>query len=148
MSENLLSDLMIELHVPSFELAKQFYGSLGFEVVWEIPPQEQRGYLVLRRKTTILNFYCGNEHVYEHSYFSRFRPDTVRSYAVEIIIPLDDIETFYAHFQETYPDRIVKPLNHKYSRWDFRMEDPFGFYVRFVERYDWVNGRDKNGRPL
>lgn len=25
---------------------------------------------------------------------------------------------------------------------------PFGFYLRFVERYDWVHGRDSQGNKL
>lgn len=29
----LMTDVMVELHVPDFELTKKFYGDLGFEVV-------------------------------------------------------------------------------------------------------------------
>lgn len=27
------------------------------------------------------------------------------------------------------------------------MEDPFGFYLRFVERYNWVDTRNSDGSP-
>jgi len=42
----------------------------------------------------------------------------------------------------------VEPLQIRFDRLDFRMVDPFGFYLRFVERYNWVDGKDKEGNPL
>ena len=68
--------MMLELHVPDFELTKKFYGDLGFEVVWEKKPEERKGYMVMRNKGSILNFYCGNDHVFEQTYFRRFPKDT------------------------------------------------------------------------
>lgn len=46
--KKLLSDVMIELHVPDFELTKKFYGDLGFKVVWEKKPEQRKGYLVMK----------------------------------------------------------------------------------------------------
>lgn len=146
--QRLVSDVMIELHVPDFELAKKFYGDLGFEVVWERKPFEKKGYMVMRKGDTILNFFCGNENVYDQTYFKQFPKDTKRGYGVEIIIPLDDIEEFYKNVEQKYKKQIIEPLQKRYDKLDFRMLDPFGFYLRFVERYDWVNGRDKEGNKL
>ncbi len=51
------NNLLIELHVPNFETAKDFYGKLGFKVVWERKPAEKKGYLVLKRNQTIFEGY-------------------------------------------------------------------------------------------
>ncbi len=144
----LTSDVMLELHVPSFEEAKRFYGDLGFKVVWERKPKNREGFLVMRRDASVLNFYCGNEHVYEHIYFRRFPKNTKRGYAMEIIIPVDDIKKLYKQVVKKHKDKTTRPLKKRFTRPDFRMVDPFGFYLRFVERYDWVSGRDSKGKLL
>lgn len=145
----LTSDVMIELHVPDFELTKKFYGYLGFQVIWEKKPEEKKGYLVMRAgNNSIVNFYCGNEQVYDHSYFKKFPIETKRGYAVEIILPCEDIINLYKKVQIKYNNLIVEPLIKRFDKLDFRMVDPFGFYLRFVERYDWVNGRDVNGNII
>ncbi len=41
---------LIELHIPDFEVAKEFYGKLGFKVAWERKPEGFKGYLVLKRE--------------------------------------------------------------------------------------------------
>ncbi len=146
--KKLVSDLMLELHVPDFELTKKFYRNLGFKVVWERRPKDRKGYMVMKRGDSILNFYCGNRHVYEQSYFRRFPKNTKRGYAVEIVIPDDDIKGLYKRVYKKYKNLVVEPLKKRFSRLDFRMIDPFGFYLRFVERYDWVHGRDKQGNFL
>lgn len=136
------------IHVPDFEVTKKFYGDIGFQVVWERKPEERKGYMVMRNGDSILNFYCGNEHVYEQPYFKRFPKETSRGYAVEIVIPCDDIKLIYEKVEQNYKENIVEPLMKRFDKLDFRMLDPFGFYLRFVERYDWVNGRDKEGNKL
>ncbi len=145
---NLQSDILLELHIPAFQPAKDFYGNLGYEVVWEKPAVGDKGYLVMRNGTSILNFYCGTDEVYSHEFFGRFPADTPRGYGVEIVIPSDDIEALFKHVKQLYPDNIVAQLPGKYSHKDFRMTDPFGYYLRFVERYNWVEGRDTKGQPL
>ena len=146
--KDLQTDILIELHIPDFELAKKFYGGLGYEVVWEKKPSNRDGYLVIRSGSSILNFYCGNKQVYNHSFFKQFRKDTPRGYGVEIIIPITGIEAFYEKFKELYPESIVGELFKRFSHQDFRATDPFGFYLRFVERYNWVDGRDKDGKVI
>jgi len=146
--KKLLTDIMLELHVPDFELIKKFYSDLGYKVVWEKKPEERKGYMVMRNGDSILNFYCGNEHVYEQTYFRRYPRTTKRGYAVEIVIPSDDIKKLYKKIEQKYKNQIVEPLMKRYDKLDFRMLDPFGFYLRFVERYDWVNYRDEEGNKL
>lgn len=65
---------LIELHVPDFEKAKEFYIKLGFEVAWERKPEDFKGYLVLKHGDNILCFWPGNEKVYNHPYFKNFPP--------------------------------------------------------------------------
>jgi hypothetical protein len=102
----------------------------------------------MRSGNSILNFYCGNEEVYKQDYFRNYSKDTKRGYGVEIIIPHDDINTLYETVTKKYKNLVVEPLVKRFSKFDFRITDPFGFYLRFVERYDWVNGRDQAGNSL
>ena len=144
MSE-LVSDILIELHVPDFAPAKEFYGKIGYEIVWQKEEKIDEGYLVMRNGKSILNFYCGTNQVYKHDFFGKFPKDTPRGYAVEILIQIAGIESFYKKFKMLFPENIVKELNNKYSHKDFRAVDPYGFYVRFVEKNNWVEGRKKDG---
>jgi len=91
------NDIITELHVSNFEVVKEFYGKLGFSVVWEETPMQNNGYLVMRRNNSILAFYCGNEDVYAHEYFSKFPNSTTRGYGVEIRIYVSEqnIQKFY-----------------------------------------------------
>lgn len=128
---------MIELHVPSFEIAKEFYGNLGFEIVWERNSEDPDiCYLVMKKGTSIINFYGGSERVYDHSFFKKFPKTTPKGYGIEIIIPVDGIEDFYKQISLKCKKNIVKKLDQILSHPDFRMIDPFGFYLRFVERYN------------
>lgn len=126
---------LLELHIPDFEKAKDFYGKLGFMVAWERKPEEKKGYLVLKRENNILCFWPGNEHVYEQEYFGQFPKDTKKGYGVEIVIMVNDIEKFYKEtksFVKIVEELQLKPWGLK----DFRIEDPFGFYIRFTEPHD------------
>jgi uncharacterized glyoxalase superfamily protein PhnB len=128
-----LSDIIIELHVPDFDVVKDFYGKLGFKEVWEYPPKGQSGYLVMKRQDSVLAFFCGNEDVYNHSFFKRFPKTTPRGYGTEVCLYISDqpIDQYYQHILETIgKDNIVTPLETKpWGSKDFRMIDPFGFYI-------------------
>lgn len=127
--------ILLELHIPDFEKAKDFYGKLGFEVVWERKPEEKKGYLVIKRGDSILCFWPGNEFVKEQDYFSQFSPDTKRGFGVEIVIMVENIDEFYDNakqFAKVVEKLEVKPWGLK----DFRIEDPFGFYIRFTEPHN------------
>jgi predicted enzyme related to lactoylglutathione lyase len=142
----ILNNLIIELHVPDLNAAKDFYSRLGFEVrMDDAPNAEKPGYLTMIRKdiigNTMLNFYGGDERVYDQSFFKQFPKDTKKGYAVSITIPVGDIDVVYKTSQESLSENIVRELRvieGSGKRWkDFRMVDPFGFYLRFTELLDW-----------
>ncbi len=146
MTNPIRNNLIIELHVPDFDVAKKFYGLLGFTPIMENPiTATESGYLVLKRRAvegdTILNFYGGSEKVYDQSYFKNFPKDTKRGYATEVTIPITRINEFYGEIEPKIKDHIKQPVMDKKdgdTLWrDFRVEDPFGFYLRFTELIDW-----------
>jgi len=138
----MLTDVYIELHVPDFKKAIEFYSRLGFKLLWRT-----EDYLVMRRKRSVLNFYGGSQKVYSHSYFGRFKKTTKCGYGVEIIIPVDRVELIYSSVRKFA--KIVQPLQlKKWGRRDFRIVDPFGFYLRITERYEWAGKLDARQREL
>jgi hypothetical protein len=136
--------VVLELHVPDFDLVRECYKQLGFETVWEREPEEKKGYLVLEGpgpNRNVLCFWAGNEHAYQHSYFQQFGPDTRPGYAVEIVLMVDDVRTYFARVQEVEKRvdklEIVSELAPQpWGLHDFRVADPHGFYLRFTEPYD------------
>ncbi len=138
----MLTDVYIELHVPDFKKAIGFYSRLGFKLLWRT-----EDYLVMRRKRSVLNFYGGSQKVYSHSYFGRFKKSTKCGYGVEIIIPVDQVGRFYNSVRKFA--KIVQPLQlKKWGRRDFRIVDPFGFYLRITERYEWDGKLDARQKEL
>jgi lactoylglutathione lyase len=136
------TDVYIELHVPDFKKTIKFYSRLGFRILWRT-----EDYLVMKRKRSVLNFYGGSEKIYSHSYFGRFKKTTKRGYGVEIIIPVENVESFYKKAKRFA--KIVRPLMlKKWGRRDFRIIDPFGFYLRITERYSWTGKLDAAQRRL
>jgi hypothetical protein len=140
------NNLVIELHVPSFSVAKEFYAILGFAPIMENPVSSaEPGYLVLKRHDeqgdTILNFYGGNDLVYNQSYFKKFPKDTKRGYAMEVTIPIAHIDVFYNEVCPKVKEHIKQLVMDKKDGdtvWrDFRVEDPVGFYLRFTELINW-----------
>jgi catechol 2,3-dioxygenase-like lactoylglutathione lyase family enzyme len=140
------NNLIIELHIPDFDKAKKFYGVLGFEVILEHPVTDTApGYMVLKRHDemgdSIINFYGGNEQVYQQSYFKRFPSDTKRGYATSLTIPVSNIDSFFKQVSSAIPAHVMQEVQEKKDgdmKWrDFRLEDPFGFYLRFTELIDW-----------
>ena len=132
------NSIQIELHVPDFEKVKDFYGKLGFEVVWEREPEGLKGYLVMKMADNILCFWGGNDEVYNHPYLKKYPRDTKRGYAVEIVIMIKNIEDYYAKVKDLA--NVVEDLQMwPWGLKDFRVEDPFGFYIRFTESYNILN---------
>lgn len=128
-----LSDVIIEIHVPSFDIVKDFYGKLGFEEVWSYPPKDQSGYLVMKRGNSVLAFFCGNKEVYNHSFFKRFPKTTPRGYGIEICLYISDmsIDKYWEKVSKFINKKdIVTPLETKpWGSKDFRILDPFGYYI-------------------
>jgi predicted lactoylglutathione lyase len=140
------NNLIIELHVPDLNLAKDFYSKLGFEISLDDKLNDKNlGYLTMTREdelgNTMLNFYGGDERVYGQSFFKQFPPDTKRGYAVSITITTKDIEQIYKLAVKSLKENIVRDLkeieDHGHKWKDFRLVDPFGYYLRFTELVDW-----------
>jgi predicted lactoylglutathione lyase len=140
------NNLIIELHVPDLEIVKNFYSKLGFKISMDDKPNEKNpGYLTMTREdklgNTMLNFYGGDGRVYEQSFFKQFPADTKRGYATEVTMVTDDIEELYKSVRINLKDNIVRELkeldDHGHVWKDFRMIDPFGFYLRFTELINW-----------
>jgi len=77
MKNPIRNNLIIELHVPDLNAVKEFYSKLSFEVsIYDEPNEKDPGYLTMTRKddlgNTILNFYGGDERVYNQSFFKQF----------------------------------------------------------------------------
>lgn len=122
--------VIAELHVTDFERALEFYTLLGFT----LRRREER-YVVLELGSSLLTLYGGAPDVAGHSYFGRFAADTKRGYAVEICVFVDDVCGMHERLKDE--GCIVQPLTLRpWGRRDFRVEDPFGFYLRISEPYD------------
>src|SRR3990167_8726781 len=118
----------IELHVPSFDLVKDYYGKLGFKIVWERKPDEYKGYLVLKLENNVIAFWGGNNLIYSHPFFKKYSEKSPRGYGVEIVLAVSDVESYYEKVKDSA--NVVEDL--KLQPWglkDFRVEDPFGFYL-------------------
>lgn len=140
------NNLIIELHVPDLEKARDFYSKLGFAVGLDDKLTENElGYLTMIRSdeqgNTMINFYGGDDRVYNQSFFKQFPKETVRGYEMELTIPTKNIAEFYDRTVLSLKENIVRELkemkDHDHSWKDFRMVDPFGFYLRFTELLDW-----------
>jgi uncharacterized glyoxalase superfamily protein PhnB len=136
--------IFLELHVPDFQKAINFYKLLGFEVlqVWE-------AYLVMNKGNDLLFFYAGDEEVYQHAYFKNFSKNTRRGYAIEIIIYDNKVQELYKNIKDKV--KIVEELVlQEWGEYDFRVEDPFGYYVRVGERHDFFNDKEafKNTKKI
>lgn len=132
------TDTTIELSVPSFEKAKEFYKQLGFEVVWEEPPKGMNGYMVMKLNKSILCFFCGNEEVYNHPFFKQFPKNTKCGFGVEISIPVINIDEYYNEVTKKISEKdIFQPLKKQpWGKKDFRIADPFGYFLRFNEPWN------------
>lgn len=144
--KNIVNNLVLELHIPDFNKARDFYKIFGFKEISYDPTSgggSDLGYMVLRREDEIgnsmINFYGDKEKVSEHSYFKDLPKDTRRGYEVEITFPVSRVEELWKEVKDKIPEKqIAQPF--KLKRWgksDFRVIDPFGFYLRFTELVDW-----------
>ncbi len=146
MVKRINNNLIIELHVPGLNIVKNFYSKLGFKLIIDDEiSKNELGYVTMARVdslgSTLLSFYGGDDRVYDQSYFKQFSNDTKRGYGVEITIPVEDVEGLYNSISTELKNHIVRELaelqDHEFKWKDFRIEDPFGFYIRFTELLDW-----------
>lgn len=135
------NSMLLEIHVPDFDAIKNFYGRLGFEIVWERKPDGFKGYLVMKKEDNILCFWGGNEHIYEQDYFRKFSQNTPRGYGIEIVIMVKDIKEFYEETRksfEIFEDLQLRPWGLE----DFRLVDPFGYYLRFTSYHNILDPKN------
>lgn len=136
-----MNQTLIELHVPDFEPIKNYYQTLGFEIVWQERGQGSNNYLVLKLQDNILCFWPGNSHVYEQPYFKKFPKDTPRGYGVEIVIMVETIDDFYEQHKDHA--NVVEPLVLRpWGLKDFRAADPAGYYLRFTSKHDILDPKN------
>jgi dihydroneopterin aldolase len=129
----------VELHVPDFAPVRSFYGRLGFSVVREEPGP--KGYLVLRYEQNAIAFWPGSDAVRRHPFFARHPADTPRGHGVEIIVTTSEIDALYERAKDL--DAVVEPLAVRaWGARDFRIADPFGYYIRVTEARDGLAGRE------
>ena len=135
MEEPIQNNTLIELHVNNFQKVKDYYGKLGFKIIWERQPEESKGYLVMTLGNNTLCFWAGNEKAHEHEYFGQFPKTTPKGYGVEVVIMVEDVETYYEKvkdFANVREGLQEKPWGLK----DFRTVDPFGYYLRFTSKHN------------
>ncbi len=79
----------------------------------------------------VLCFWPGNKDVYKQTYFKKFPKHTKRGYGVEIVIMSPELKRVYQRAKRLHAvaDRLVKQ---PWKIWDFRIVDPFGYYLRFT----------------
>ena len=132
--------MLVELHVPDFDKVKSFYGQLGFKLIWERQPETFKGYLVMQLENNILTFWGGNKEIYQHSYFKEFPENTKPGYGVEIIIEITDLNNYFEKIKESV--EIIEPLTDQaWGLRDFRVKDPFGFYLRITTPHDILDDK-------
>lgn len=124
----------IELHVPDFQKVKHFYGSIGFQVVRENPIGGENGYLVLQLEENFICFWPGTDAVYNHPYFKQFPKETIHGYGVEIVINVNNLDAVYKKAEQL--NAVVEKIKKRpWGPKDFRITDPFGYYIRISENH-------------
>ncbi|HEX9989431.1 MAG TPA: VOC family protein [Chloroflexia bacterium] len=137
MSGSVEGDITVELHVPDFDAAVEFYDKLGFALMSR--QNGELGYMVMRRSRSVIGFYGGSNKVYEHAYFQRYDTRTPRGYGVEIVIEVEEIDEVFRAIKSLRSEAIVEELVERpWGPRDFRLVDPFGFYLRITEKINWL----------
>jgi len=134
----------IELHVPDFAPVRDFYGRLEFVVCRDEPWEGKAGYLTMALESNVVAFWCGNEAVYQHSYFGQFPPAVPRGVGVELVIQVLQLREYY----ERVRSRVVVADALRLRPWgleDFRCIDPFGYYLRITSVHTVGRGAQSAG---
>ncbi len=140
------NNLVLELHIPDFAKARDFYSLFGFEELSYDPTSgggSSLGYIVLQRSDSLgramINFYGDKPEVVKHAHFNQFPEDTPRGYGVEITFLVDDVQILWEKVKDKLTDKQIaqKLVTKRWDKKDFRVVDPSGFYLRFTEPVDW-----------
>lgn len=129
-SEPRLTCTSIELHVPDLQRAYDFYKKLGLALV-----RMEESYMILADSLNVLCFYGEVPDASTHEFFGNFPPNTLRGYGIEIILFNENIGPCYETFRNS--EHLAAPLQLRpWGAQDFRVADPFGYYLRMSEPYD------------
>src|ERR1035437_57243 len=108
------NNLVLELHIPDFGAAREFYKMFGFKEVNYDPTSgggSDLGYMVLEREDsvgrTLINFYGDKEKVSEHTYFKDFPENTRRGYGIEITIPVSDVKKLWEEIKDKISENQI-----------------------------------------
>ena len=143
---NIQNNLVLELHILDFEKARKFYSIFGFKEILNDSTSgggSDLGYMVLKRDdkmgSSLLNFYGDKKKVSQHARFVDFPEDTPKGYAVEITIPVSNVEKLQEEIKPKIDESQIgqELVLKRWGKKDFRVIDPFGFYVRFTELFAW-----------
>ena len=91
-------------------------------------------------KCKITSYVCGggNNEIYNHPYLKKYSKTTKRGYGVEIVLVVKNVAKLYEKVKDFV--NVVEPL--VIQPWgvsDFRIEDPFGFYIRISDPYNTLH---------
>ena len=139
------NNLVLELHIPDFAKAREFYALFGFEQLSYTPKTGSRGleYMILKREDplgrTLINFYGNRPEVSQHAHFKDYPVNTPKGYAVELTVPVTGVDKVWDSVKDKLAEeQIAQGLELKlWGQKDFRVVDPFGFYLRFTGPVDW-----------
>lgn len=135
-----VNHVLLEIQVPDFTVAEEFYSKLGFEKIWKREPEDFKGYIIMKLEDNILCFWGGNEHVYEQEYFKKFNKVIARGVGMEIVLMVKDIQKYFEQIKNKvtiFEDLQERPWGLK----DFRLVDPFGFYLRFTSLHNILDSK-------
>ncbi len=140
------NNLVLELHIPDFAKARDFYSMFGFEELNYDPTSgggSSLGYMVFQRIDSLgramINFYGDKPEVAKHAHFNQFPESTPRGYEVEVTFPVDNVDGLWEQVKDKLEkEQIAQELvTKRWGKKDFRVVYPFGFYLRFTEPVDW-----------
>jgi len=75
----------------------------------------------------------------EHAWFKNFPKNTLRGYGVEITVPVENIDKLWEKVKNKLGSKQISQRleTKRWGKKDFRIIDPFGFYIRFTEIINW-----------
>jgi len=131
--------LFVELHVPNVKQAEKFYQKIGFTIVRERKMPGKKDFAVVECQGNIITLWPKSS---SHAYFGKFPKTTKQGFNMELVFLVDKVEKIYKKIKNKA--NVVEPLKIRPSGLkDFRIEDPFGFYLRFTEPYNVLKGPKK-----
>ena len=122
--------LRLELFVSDLEKSIDFYTSvLGFERLKGGPT-----YVPVRSGQVVIGLGPAKGLPKQHHFNPQVQTDR-RGLGTEIVLEVDDVESFFKKVEATGYKRILSPLRKQaWGLTDFRIIDPDGYYLRITSR--------------